>query len=111
MRELLQERKAHYDDLKDEVNLLKADGNLAKLCNLRTEFDESFDAFFEDKDLRKKYNAWDVEEDSIDFDVTGAELEEMLDNEDITKLIEVYNEIINSLEEEKQEITRNREVE
>lgn len=103
MKAMLQAKKEIYENLREEVNVLKASGSISKLINLRNEFDESFDAFFDDKDLRKKYDAWDEDENCINFEISNTMLEEMLDNEDIINLIAFYDNLIYELEEEKKE--------
>jgi len=100
MRNELKKVKQKYFDMKDEVNVTKANGNLARLCNLRDAFDETFDGFFDQRELREKYNAWDEEHNRPNFDITAATLEEQLDDEDIKALIEFYEIYICNLEEE-----------
>ena len=61
MKELrikIEELNKQYEELKDEINGIKAGGSLSKLYNLMNEFDETFDQFFDDEELRKKYNDW-----------------------------------------------------
>ena len=96
--------KARYEEIMDEVNLLKANGSLSRLANLRTKFDETFDIFFDDEKLRKKYKAWDEEEECIDTNYSNDDLEGKLDNVDLKKLCEFYEEYIASLEEERDEL-------
>lgn len=108
-KEKLVELKKIYEEIKDNINLEKANGNLSKLVNLRAEFDETFDIFFDDKELRLKYNAWSREEDTINTDFSNTDLENMLDDEDIEKLCEFYNSYISDLEFELQELEDEKE--
>lgn len=93
-----------YEDLKDKINIIKADGNLSKLCNLRTEFDETFDQFFDDKDLRKKYNDWDYDNECVKYEKSNADLLNELDEKDLREYIEFYKDYIGSLEDELREL-------
>jgi hypothetical protein len=99
LRTKIEELKKVYADRKDEIFLQKADGNLSKLCNLRSEFDETFDLFFDNEELRKKYDAWNIEEGTINFDITNSDLEITLDDEDAEKYINFLNKAIDNLEE------------
>jgi hypothetical protein len=103
----LTQLKEKYEEVMDERNILKADGSLSKLANLRGEFDETFDYFFDSKQLRKKYDAWNDEEDCINFDITNTDLEEMLKEEDLQNLVEFYKNYIGSLEDEINELKSN----
>ena len=100
----LTQLKEKYELLMDEKNILKADGSLSKLANLRSEFDETFDYFFDNEQLRRKYDAWNDEEDCINFDITNTDLEEMLKEEDLKSLVEFYENSIGSLEDEINEL-------
>lgn len=103
LREKLEELKEEYSNKQDEKFIEEANGSLSKLCNLRTEFDETFDKmffddmFFDNEELRKKYNAWDLEEDCINLDISNADLEEKLDYEDLERLIKFYENAIAEL--------------
>ena len=103
-KERLLSLKKMYEDVKDNVNFKKANGSLSKLANFRSEFDTTFDLFFDDKELRLKYNAWDIEENIINTDMTNSDLEDMLDDEDLEKLCEFYDEYISDLVCELQEL-------
>ena len=103
MMKKLTEFKKRYNELKHDINIKKANGNLGKLVNLNTTFDESFDIFFDDKKLRKKYNAWNNEYDLPNFNISNEVLEEMLDNEDKNALCDFLEIEIDVLEEELKE--------
>ena len=103
----LKELKEKYVNLKDEIDVLKANGSLSKLCNLRVTFDETFDSFFDRKELRAKYEAWDDEENRPNFDITALDLEVRLDTQDRNELIHFYENYINSLEDELIYLTSN----
>ena len=98
-----------YENLMNEINLEKAQGNLSKLYNLNTSFDETFDQFFDDLELRKKYNDYDFEENCIIFDKTSVNLLEEFDEEDLKRYIEFYNNYISQLEDELNELKRKEE--
>ena len=100
----IEELKEKYNDLIDKINIKKANGDLGKLINLREEFDETFDTFFDNKELRVKYNAWDFEEDCIDLDKSNADLLELLDEEDLQQYIEFFKDYISRLEDELSEL-------
>lgn len=106
--EILDGLKVKYDDIIDEINILKADGSLSKLCNLRDTFDETFDQFFDDKELRIKYDDWNFETDSIAFNLCNRELEELLDNADLQGLISFYEGYIGRLEDELRDLKGDR---
>ena len=100
MKELrikVEELNKQYEEVKDEINGIKADGSLSKLCNLMQEFDETFDQFFDDEELRKKYNAWDYEEDCPIYNKDNADLLEELDKEDLEDYIDFYTNYIGQL--------------
>lgn len=103
MKELrikIEELNKQYEELKDEINGIKAGGSLSKLYNLMNEFDETFDQFFDDEELRKKYNDWDYEEECIKFDKGNSELLEELDNEDLENYINFFENYIGQLKDE-----------
>lgn len=105
MRTKLTELNARYNEIVEEINTTKAAGDLSKLCNLRSEFDETFDTFFDRKELRLKYNGWDLEEDVADFNAeSNTSLEEKLDDEDLKDLITFYENYIGRLEDELSEL-------
>lgn len=86
-----------YKKVLEELNHLKADGSLSKLYNLKTTFDETFDYFFDDEDLRKKYNDWDCEEDRMLLEKTNEELLNELDEKDLEKYMKFYREYIDEM--------------
>lgn len=103
MKELrikIEELNKQYEELKDEINGIKAGGSLSKLYNLMNEFDETFDQFFDDEELRKKYNDWDYEEECIKFDKGNSKLLEELDNEDLENYINFFENYIGQLKDE-----------
>ena len=100
LRVKVEELNKKYEEVKDEINGIKADGSLSKLCNLMQEFDETFDQFFDDEELRKKYNAWDYEEDCPEYNKDNADLLEELDKEDLEAYIDFYTNYIEQLEEQ-----------
>lgn len=91
LRSLLSEAKQRYNDLYDQRICLIAGENLSKLCNMRSEFDETFDSFFDDKNLRTKYNAWDADDNCPDYNFSNADMENMLDDADIKDFIDFVN--------------------
>lgn len=96
---LIENTMTKYENIRDEIFLVRSAGDLAKLCNYRTEFDETFDYFFDDADLRKKYKAWDYEENCINTDITNSSLAEMLDDSDKLKYLEYIEKRIDDLQE------------
>lgn len=104
LRLKLEELHKNYEDIKNKINLEKANGSLSKLYNLREEFDENFDIFFDDEDLRKKYNDYDHEEEIILFEKSNTELLEELDEEDLNGYIEFYGSYISALDDELNEL-------
>ena len=63
LRARLEQLKIDYIEIMDDLNVQKANGSLSKLRNLRDQFDETFDSFFDNKAIAKKYGDWDEEED------------------------------------------------
>jgi hypothetical protein len=100
MNSELTELKAKYEELKDDLILKKANGSLSKLANLRSTFDETFDSFFDRKELRIKYNAWNHEQDEPNFDLSNTDLEKLLDDTDKEALCKFYENCIGKLEDE-----------
>lgn len=94
-----------YDEVRDELNNIKANGSLSKLINLRTAFDESFDSFFDRKELRIKYGAWDIENDCPDFNFTNSMLIKKLSSSDLYELILFYDCLISNILDEIAEST------
>lgn len=93
-----------YEELMDAINREKSNGDLAKLFNLKREFDETFDQFFDNYDLRKKYDDWDYEEDCIKMEKSNSDLLKELDEEDLKSYIEFYENYIGELEDELNEL-------
>lgn len=106
MREEIKGLDVKYERIIEKLNTAKADGNMSALYNLRTAFDESFDEFFDDEDLRRKYGGWDEEEQQPLFNETNTSLLEMLDDEDLEDYIDFYEELIEQTEDELNELTR-----
>ena len=109
LRNELEILKTKYFDLKDEINLLESNRNLSTLCNLRSKFDERFDEFFDRKELRIKYqNAWLIDEkeeiDEPNYDISGVNFEEILDDSDLKNLINFYQYYINELQDKKRDL-------
>ena len=95
-----------YEELMDQINHEKAKGDLGKLYNLKTKFDETFDQFFDNEELRKKYNDWDYEENCMKLEKSNRDLLEELDEEDLKEYIEFYKGYIEQLEEELSNLKR-----
>lgn len=89
----IDELDKRYEDLKDKINVEKAQGNLSKLFDLKREFDETFDEFFDNENIRKKY--YDLE-----FEKSNNELLARLDKEDLGKYVEFYENYIDELKDE-----------
>lgn len=104
LRKEIEGLNERYEELKEKINSEKAQGNLSKLYNLRNEFDTNFDSFFDNADLRKKYNDWNYEENSIIFEKSNTDLLEELDEEDLKSYIEFYNNHISQLEDKLNEL-------
>ena len=100
LREKLEGLKRKYEEVVDEINVLKADGNLAKLCNLRDAFDETFDYFFDNKEIAQKYSDWDEEDGKRLLDKSNGDIEEELDEQDLKELITFYENYIGELEDQ-----------
>lgn len=99
LRNIIEEIMTEYNNLRDKLILEKANGDLAKLCNLRDEFDETFDPFFDDKELRIKYDSWDDKENNPDYYISNTDLETMLDCKDLETYILYIKEQIGLLKE------------
>lgn len=104
LRKKIEELQKEYFNLKDEINLEKASGSLSTLCNLRNQFDETFDAFFDQEEIRKKYNDWSYEDDCILFEKSNDDLLEALDEEDLKAYIEFFEGYLGDLNDELAEI-------
>lgn len=103
MKEVLMLNKK-YKLLIGKINFKKAQGNLSTLYNLNTEFNETFDKFFDNEELRKKYNDWNYEENCIKFNKSNNDLLEELDEKDLEQYIEFYENYIEDLEDELNEL-------
>ena len=100
LKEKLEGLKRKYEAVIDEINTLKADGDLAKLCNLRNTFDETFDSFFDDEAIAQKYGDWDEEEERRKLDKSNGDIEEELDEQDLIELVKFYENYIGELEDQ-----------
>lgn len=99
------ELKAKYNIIRDEIDTIKAGGDLGNLINLRQTFDETFDLFFDRKELRIKYNNWDIENDCLPYDIkSNSELEEILDDADLQDFVNFYENYIGELEDHLNEL-------
>jgi len=96
----LNQLKEKYDALKRNINIEKAGGDLARLCNLNTEFDETFDVFFDQDQLRKKYDSWDTEEDCPLITLSNDEMLSLLDEQDLQSYINFFKSYFDELEAE-----------
>ena len=85
------ELEKRYNKLKKSIK------NKRKNKEFRKRFDELYDDFFEDDRLRKRYNAWnDEEEFPINF--TNSELEEILNVEDKKHFCNFFEKWVKILE-------------
>lgn len=100
----IEELNVEYEEVKERINVIKADGNLSKLYNLRNEFDEAFDKFFDNEELRKKYNDWNHEENEILFEKSNSDLLNELDAGDLESYIEFYKNYIGQLKDDLAEL-------
>lgn len=100
LRGKLEGLKRKYETVLDEINVLKANGNLAKLCNLRDKFDETFDSFFDDEAIAKKYGDWNEEEERRLCDKSNGDIEEELDEQNLSELVKFYENYIGELEDQ-----------
>ena len=100
LKKNIKELNNEYEEVKEKINVLKANGNLSKLYNLREEFDETFDTFFDDIDIRKKYNDYDYENECIKFEKSNNDILEELDKNDLENYIEFYINYIGVLDDE-----------
>jgi hypothetical protein len=95
-----------YEDVREKEYFMRHFDNLANRVNYSCEFDETFDLFYDNKELRLKYNAWDIEQDCIDFDVTNTDLRSLLDEEDQTKLAEFIENRIGYMQDHIEDMKR-----
>jgi hypothetical protein len=93
-----------YEELMDATNQEKAQGMLSKLFDLKRTFDETFDHFFDNENLRKKYDDWDYEEDCIRMEKSNNDLLKELDEKDLKSYIDFYENYISELEDELNEL-------
>lgn len=99
------ELKEKYESIRDEIDTIKAGGDLGKLINLRQTFDETFDFFFDRKKLRLKYNNWDIENDCLPDNMkSNMQMEEMFDDKDLQEYIIFYEDYIGRLEDHLNEL-------
>jgi hypothetical protein len=104
LREKLEGLKRKYEEVIDSINILKADGSLAKLCNLRDQFDETFDSFF-DEIRTKIFNSEKAGLSETDighlsqriYDTGNSLLEENLDEQELAELVKFYENYISEL--------------
>jgi len=106
LRNELEVLKGKYTKLRDEKIEILADSNMSKLMNLLNEFDDTFDTFFDQEDLRKKYNDYDFENEEIIFEKGQITLEEQLDDIDLQQLIICYENSIGILQDEIDELNQ-----
>lgn len=94
-----------YFELTDKINSEKANGDLGKLINLKTTFDETFDQFFDKKEIRQKYKDWNIEDDCPLFEKCKSDLISEFDEIDLKDYIDFFENYIGQLEDELQELT------
>lgn len=104
LRKEVEKLKEKYLELMSEINLKKANGNLGQLFSLNEEFDETFDLFFDQVELRKKYKDYNYELEIISFEKTNEELLKELDEEDLKLYIDFFMKYIKELEEKLEEL-------
>lgn len=90
-----------YHKLKYDINCYKADSSLSKLCSLQSEFDDTFDAFFDQKYIRVKYKDWDKKSKTPLLEKTMSDLLKEFDLKDLLLYIEFYKNYLYQLELEK----------
>lgn len=100
-----------YDELRFEINIEKANRDLSKLINLQNEFDERFDYFFDDIDLRKKYNDYDYKNKCIKFEKTTNDLLKLFDEEDLKKYVDFLHNLTDIQYDELQDLREGRKSE
>lgn len=91
----LSDLEHYYNLMKDEEDLVVADGDLSKLANLRNKpTKEAFDPFYDE--MRKKYTPKpedDEENEELKF-LQDHEIFELLDEEDLKELNRYYVTLI-----------------
>jgi hypothetical protein len=94
IRSLISNEAKRVDTL-ESTKLRKELNKLKKKCiNINT------DKFFNEEEIRIKYNDFDIVNCIIPYELSNAELESMLDNEDLKELIKFYEDYISELEED-----------
>lgn len=91
--ELIKELDNEYSELRDRLCIKKADGDLARLANLREEFDDRLDGFFDNPIIRIQYGDFDNE-------LSNAELLAMMDDEDTMEYIDFYKDYLTEIKAE-----------
>jgi hypothetical protein len=76
------------------------------MYSVREKFDETFDQFFDEKEIRQKYNDWNEEDDCPKFEKTNNDIEQLLDKEDMSKFINFYENYISELKDELAELSK-----
>ena len=98
--------KEEFKSLREDKIEIKVDGNINKLMELNNEFNDTEDNFFDQEDLRKKYNDYDFENEEIIFEKGQITLEEQLDDIDLQQLIICYENSISILQDEIDELNQ-----
>lgn len=103
-RKELEKVRTELEKVVEEIVFEKAHGNLSTLINLREKYAEKeremLDNFFDEELLRKKYNAWDEEEDEPNLtDFTNCDLEKIINDNEIEILIQGYKILIDQIQE------------
>lgn len=84
------------EELSDRAYIEEANGNLAKLCNLRTQNDVLInDEFFDSEDIAEKYD-WDYENDCRAYNKSNTEIRDMLDENDKKAYVDYLRDCIGS---------------
>jgi len=96
--------KEEFKRLREDKIEIKVDGNINKLMELNNEFNDTEDNFFDQEDLRKKYNDYDFENEEILLKKSNEELENELDKEDLEQFIKFYENSISILQDEIDEL-------
>jgi len=96
--------KEEFKSLREDKIEIKVDGNINKLMELNNEFNDTEDNFFDQEDLRKKYNDYDFENEEILLKKSNEEIENELDKEDLEQFIKFYENSISILQDEIDEL-------
>lgn len=99
LREKLEGLKRKYEAVMDAINILKANGDLAELCNLRDTFDETFDVFFDEEIIAAKYD-WNEDNERRANKKSNLEIEKELDELELSELVKLYEGYIDNLTDE-----------